>query len=237
MNLQSTFSASFLDIISTPSSSPSSPHATLQTHLASHLRAHGATPSNLNAFRATAPWAPLRSAVFESIRLAGPATGPARMVVAAGGGKKAGDGDEGEVALKSDPARRLPAGAVVTLSSMLTQRSIAAWGADAERYRWDRFLAGAGATTTETTTDGDPPIGSASWVIWGLAGPHLCPGRWFALAIIQLMVAALLERYEFEPETVLPEEDRFVYGGGCAFRTEFGVVVRPREGEATEGKE
>ena len=194
LNLQYTFRSTILDIINQPG---------LQDLVKPSLSQ--ATTSNIEAFEPkSSEWRLLRSATFESIRLTGPITGPARICLE-------------NVPLRSDPDQSLPKGQVATLSAYHTHRQPWAWGNDADRYNHRRF---------EGT---DPPIGEPSFISWGLKGPHLCPGRWFAVQTIQIMVKVLLDQYEFTPDEVLGNDDKYVYSAGNVGRKQVGVTVRKRE--------
>lgn len=191
-NLQATFSSTLLDIINEPN---------LQDTMVESLKK--ATTQNLDAFAATPEWALLRSAMFESVRLSGSITGPARLVIE-------------EIALASDPSYKIPSGQVATLSSYYTHRQKPVWGDDAALYNYRRFA------------KNDPPVGSVKYITWGLAGPHMCPGRWFAQSVIQIMTKNVLERFKFVPDRVLPDDEKYKYTGGSVLRTEVGVTVTKR---------
>ena len=163
-----------------------------------------ATTSNLDTFHPSSPsWSLLRSATFESIRLAGTVTGPARIC-------------QETVRLRSDPNLSLPKGQAATLSAYYIHRQRGAWGEDADKYNHQRFV------------KGDPDVGEANFVIWGLKGPHMCPGRWFAVQTIMIMVKVLLENYEFKQKRVLGDEEKYIYKGGIVGRKEVGGVARKR---------
>ncbi|SJL02260.1 uncharacterized protein ARMOST_05586 [Armillaria ostoyae] len=190
-NLQATMSSTFLDIINQPG---------LQERILNSLG--GAAIGDLSSNRSSS-WASLRSAAFESLRLSGPVTGPARAVME-------------DVPLPSEPSRRLPKGQAIALTAYYHHRQPSAWGVDAEEYRWDRFI------------KEDPPIGSDKFVSWGLNTPHMCPGRWFALQSIQIMVKALLEKYEFIQDRELPDSEKYRYSSGSVLRNPVGVKVLRR---------
>ena len=143
--------------------------------------------------------------MIESIRLCGSITGPARLITAA------------QINLASDPSLHLSKGDIATLSTYYTHRSLTAWGPDAASYKADRFI------------DSDPPIGSPRFISRGLKGPHMCPGRCFGMAMIQLMVKSLLTTYRFE--RVLEqgdggsEDDKYIYSAGSVSRKDFAVTV------------
>jgi cytochrome P450 len=138
--------------------------------------------------------------MFESIRLSGPITGPARIVLE-------------DTHLPSQPSFRIPKGKVATLSAYTIHRDTAVWGSDAAAYRPNRFMAKA------------PPIGEPEFVTWGLEGPHTCPGRWFAQATIQIMTKTVLETYSFHPERRLPDTQKYVYTAGSVGRVPVGMTV------------
>ena len=138
--------------------------------------------------------------MFESIRLCGPITGPARIISTA-------------TTLTTEPKFQLPKGQAATLSSYYTHRDPDMWGADAGSYKYDRFA------------KQDPPIGEPEYIAWGLRGPHTCPGRWFAMTTIQIMVKEVLPAYEFTQDAVVGEEERYIYSGGNVKRKEVGVEV------------
>lgn len=195
VNLQATFSSTLLDIINDRLG---------QSTLLPSLRA--ATISDLDTFRPWAvesPWNQLRSAMFESIRLCGPITGPARKVLQ-------------KVSLPSQPSLKLPLGSVATLSAYSTHRDTAAWGNDAAVYHPDRF------------TQVEPPIGEPQFITWGLQGPHMCPGRWFAQTAILLMTRVALLEYEFDPERRLTDEEKYTYSAGNVMRVPVRMTVKQR---------
>ena len=141
--------------------------------------------------------------MFESVRLSGSITGPARII-------------SRPTVLPSSPNLTLPKGQAVTLSTYHTHRDPTVWGPVAAVYQYDRFV------------NGDPPIGSKKYLAWGLQGPHSCPGQWFAQAAIQIMVKELLVRYSFEQDTVMKDDEKFIYKGGSVVRKEAGVKVVKR---------
>jgi len=190
--MQFTFASTLLDIINQPG---------LENDMVASLKE--ATPANLDVFHVTAPWAKLRSAMFESIRLSGPISGPARLVMQ-------------DTTLASDESVHVPKGQVATMSAYYTQRDRDLWGDTAENYVPERFVAG------------DPPIGTPSYIIWGLQGPHMCPGRWFGQAMIQVMTMNILRSYTFKPEAVLEDGEKYEYGGGMLKRRPVAVAVSPR---------
>ncbi|KAI1339407.1 heme peroxidase [Xylariaceae sp. FL0016] len=194
VNLQSTFVSTLLDIIN---------DADGQSVILPTMSA--ASTENLDTFQSesASPWSSLRSAMFESIRLCGPCTGPARII-------------NEDVHLLSQPSLRIPKGSVATLSAYATHRDPSFWGEDAAVYRRDRFACMA------------PPIGEPAFVSWGLKGPHTCPGRWFAQMLIQIMTKTTLEAYEFKPETRLSEEDKYVYTAGNVGRKAVAMTVTTR---------
>ncbi|KAK8102082.1 heme peroxidase [Apiospora sp. TS-2023a] len=237
-NLQTPFAATLLDIINHPEIT------TNQDSLVESL--HGAEVANLHTFTEEFPiapytlpsWTALRTAVLESIRLSGPIDGPARLVV--GKKKHRFHHDNGGVRLTSDPSSRLPRGAVAALSPYATHRDTKQWGPDAAAYkpeRWyksDRTRNGTNGTTSNgnghTTNDSGPhEIGDPAFVAWGLKGPHLCPGRWFAQMALCVMTKAALEAYRFElPEGPLEEADKYVYTATGARRRPVPVKAHAR---------
>ena len=141
--------------------------------------------------------------MFESIRLSGPVTGPARMVV-------------DTVSIPSQPSFKLPKGSAATLSAYSTHRDETVWGAKAAVYQPERFL---------TNT---PPIGEPEFITWGLAGPHMCPGRWFGQATILLMTKTALEAYKFEPAKRLSDDEKYTYSSGNVLRVPVEMTVTLR---------
>ena len=75
----------------------------------------------------------------------------------------------------------------------------------------------------------NPPIGTTKFLAWGLKGPHCCPGRWFGQATIQLMTKAILEEYIFEQDSVIPDNDKYIYSAGSVVRKQEGILVRRRK--------
>jgi len=199
-NLQSTVASTLLDINNTPD---------LSSKILRSLSK--AVVSNLDTFTPTSasrpsPWALLRSAMFESIRLCGTITGPARIVAA-----------KHPLPLASNPAMHLPPSQIATLSSWYTHRQEFNY-ANATEYQHDRFV------------EQDPNIGSTSWITWGLKGPHICPGRWFTQEAICILVKALLEEYDFKQERVIESDDeKYVYHAGVVTRNEVGGTVSRRQ--------
>lgn len=151
------------------------------------------------------PWLPLRSAALESLRLSMSITGPARKIVSS-------------TPLASDPRHMIPAGQVATLSGYHIHRQAWAWGPSAASYDPRRFL------------HSDPPIGDIKYVTWGLGGPHICPGRWFGLMAIQIMVRGVLTRYRFDlgGQEPLPDDKRYTYSSGSVKRAPMVVRVEKR---------
>ncbi len=190
-NLQATMHSTFLDIINQPG---------LQERILNSLG--GAAIGDLSSKRSSS-WASLRSAAFESLRLSGPVTGPAHAVME-------------DVPLPSDPSRHLPKGQAIALTAYYLHRQPSVWGADADKYRWDRFI------------KEDLLIGSDKFVSWGLNTPHMCPGRWFALQSIQIMVKVLLEKYEFVQDRELSDSEKYRYSSGSVLRNPVGVKVLRR---------
>ncbi len=157
------------------------------------------------------PWALLRSAALESIRLCGTATGPARII----------NSDAAAVAslaLRSDPRMHLPAGQVATLSPYYTHRQPASFGPDAAHYRADRFL------------DSSPALGTPRNIAFGLQGPRMCPGQWFVQAAICVMMRRLLAAYTFAPAiTEMGDAEKYAYQAGLVRRNEVPVRVARRQ--------
>ena len=195
-NLQITVASTLLDMINVPGLAPK---------IAASLP--DATVDNLNTFGPDAgkgtPWVLLRSAMFESIRLCGPATGLARIISTVH-----------DLPLASDPSIRLPSGQLATLSAFYSHRLAVNWGKDAASYHPERF------------SKHDPDVGAKEFITWGLKGPHTCPGRWFAQEAICILVKALLDEYEFVPEGVLEDEEKYIYNAGVVTRKEVSVVVK-----------
>jgi len=197
-NLQINVLSTLLDIINAPG---------LASSITESLA--GAKVADLNTFdthssQGTA-WSKLRASMFESIRLCGPITGPARII-----------SSKHPLALASDPSVHLPTKQVATLSSYYTHRQAWAYGPDAASFKAERFAAGG------------PDIGSTKFITWGLKGPHICPGMWFTQEAICVMVKALLLEYEFSPESVVADEEKYIYHAGVVTRKEAPVVVKRR---------
>ena len=194
VNIQSAFISSVLDIINQPG---------LQDEV--HASLSDALPDRIDPFNhnASSPWNLLRSAVFESIRMAGCTTGPSRLIAE-------------RTALRSDTSLSLPKGQAVALSAYYTHRQEYSWGPDAERYVCKRFISE------------DPPVGDPRFITWGLSGPHMCPGRWFAVEVIQLLAKLLFDKYEFSQERVLADDEKYNYPGGFVTRKEVGITVSLR---------
>lgn len=202
-SLQITLLSTLLDIIDVPGLADQ-----INSSLTRPAKDAKADLSTLNTFTRTdsSPWALLRAAMFESTRLCGPASGPARIITS-----------PYDLALASDPSVKLPPGQVATLSSFYSHRMPENYGSDAKQYNPQRFL-----------TSG-PNIGSKEFITWGLKGPHLCPGRWFTQEAICIMMKAVLERYKFEPaRTELDDDDKYEYNAGVVTRKEVPVTVYKR---------
>ncbi|KJR82079.1 uncharacterized protein SPSK_02952 [Sporothrix schenckii 1099-18] len=217
-NLQVSVTSTLLDLINEPgladqvaASVKDASLDTLDTFSfaakAANSKANGKTNGSASATSgggtSGAPWALLRSAVLESIRLCGTITGPARIIAAT----KA-------LPLRSDPAVRLPPGKVATLSTWYTHRQTASFGPDAAQYRADRFV------------DSSPAIGSVRNISFGLQGPRICPGQWYVQEAICIMVQHLLAGYTFTPSvTRLGDADKYIYHAGVVTRKEVPVTV------------
>jgi cytochrome P450 len=78
---------------------------------------------------------------------------------------------------------KIPAGSLVMYSPYTINQSETVWGADAADFRPDRFL-----------ESGEP---SAFKFPTFNAGPRTCPGKPFALIQVKLVLAYLLERFDF----------------------------------------
>ncbi len=117
------------------------------------------------------PHLPLARAVFEeALRLYPPAPGLPRVAI---------HDDEIE-------GRHVPAKALVLLFQYVTHRDPAFWD-EPERFKPERFLAGAGA--------GRPKF---AYFPFG-GGPRVCIGNTFALTEGPLVLAALAQRFRLEP--------------------------------------
>jgi peroxidase len=202
-NLQATFTSLVMDIINAP--------AATRTALTKDLAS--LDPASLSTFVKSAqpdpknPWTPLRAAMFESIRLCGPITGPARICL------------EDVTLPSSSPSDRqtLPKAQVATLSAYYTHRSPSVYGDDAAKWDPARFL------------ESDPEIGSVKFITWGLKGPHTCPGRWFAQECLLVMTRCLLGKYEIVPDLVMSDDEKYIYSAGSVTRKDVGVTVRGRK--------
>jgi cytochrome P450 len=139
--------------------------------------------------------------VFESIRLCGPVTGPARVVCE-------------NYTLPSERTLKVPKKQVVTLSSYYTHRQADVWGQDAARYVPDRFA------------KEDPPIGSERYITWGLQTPHLCPGLWFGLQVIEILVFRLFATYSIVPDKIVADTEKYKYSAGNVVWKDVGVTVK-----------
>jgi cytochrome P450 len=193
-NLQSLVTSTLLDIVYTPG-------------LAEKLRSSltKATVSQLNTFDTDAtkgtPWSLLRSSMFESLRLCGPITGPARII-----------SSTEPLALASDPSLNLPPKEIASLSAYYSHRQPFNYE-EATVFKPDRFVSH------------DPEIGSSRFISWGLKGPHLCPGRWFAQEVACMLVKELLIKYNFAPEGEIPDDQKYIYHAGVVTRREVPVLV------------
>ena len=170
---------------------------------------------------AGSPWALLRSATIESIRLCGTITGPARMITSPSPPSFWRSVvpflDRQHIHLRSDPGVKLPAGTVATLSTYYTHRQASSFGPGAAQYRADRFVLES------------PGIGTVRNISFGLQGPRICPGQWFVQEAICIMVKQLLEAYTFSPiVTRLTDDEKYAYNAGVVTRREVPVVVSRR---------
>jgi cytochrome P450 len=94
--------------------------------------------------------------------------------------------DDFKFALRDDvlpDGTRIPAGSLVMYSPYTINHSEPVWGADAADFRPDRFL-----------ESGEP---SAFKFPTFNAGPRTCPGKPFALIQVKMVLAYLLERFDF----------------------------------------
>jgi cytochrome P450 len=94
--------------------------------------------------------------------------------------------DDFKFALRDDvlpDGTRIPAGSLVMYSPYTINQSESVWGPDAADFRPDRFL-----ETGEPSAFKFPSFN---------AGPRTCPGKPFALIQVKLVLAYLLERFEF----------------------------------------
>lgn len=66
------------------------------------------------------------------------------------------------------------------------------------------------------------------WASWDLKGPHTCPGRWFTQEAICVLVKALLDEYDFAPDRVVHDDDKYIYHAGVVTRKKVPVVVKRR---------
>jgi peroxidase len=198
--LQATFTSLVMDIINAPRQAKQA----LTQNLAS------LDPKDLSTFPNSPqpnpknPWTPLRAAMFESIRLSGPITGPARIC-------------QENVILPSSTSSKpqtLPKSQVATLSAYHTHRSPSVYGDDAATWVPTRFLRS------------DPEIGSPKFVTWGLTGPHTCPGRWFAQECLLVMTKCLLGKYDIVPDEILRDDEKYTYSAGSVTRKDVGVTIR-----------
>lgn len=186
-------------------------------------------------------WINLQVAVLESIRLSGPIDGPARLVV----GRNKHRHDQGGVRLASDPSVHLPRGAVAALSPYATHRDKSQWGPDADAYKPKRWFEarrshgggvdGGNGSTSNGNGNGSNTgkwlhkIGDPAFVAWGLAGPHQCPGRWFAQAALCVMTKAALETYKFQlPDGTVEDKDKYTYTATGARRRPVAVEIHVR---------
>lgn len=163
----------------------------------------------------TNPWTPLRAAMFESIRLSGPITGPARLILQDAMLPSSTPAAAGNKAASSSKPQKLPAKQVATLSAYYTHRDPDAYD-KADKWVPGRFQ------------KSNPDIGSPSYISWGLKGPHMCPGRWFAQECILVMTKALLGRYDIVPDKQLNDDEKYVYSAGSVARRDVGVSLTPR---------
>jgi len=114
---------------------------------------------------------------------------------------------------------RMPAGSRVLVNLHNIHRHPAHW-TDAERFDPDRFRTQEGRTPGKRHRFAYMPFG---------AGPHLCIGKHFALMEAHLLLAALLQRYEFRH---VPSH-RVVDHATITLRPRYGMVMtlhdrRPR---------
>ncbi|TKW49397.1 hypothetical protein CTA1_10812 [Colletotrichum tanaceti] len=146
-HLQITLLSTLLDMIDVPELADQ-----INSPLSGPSRGVEADLSTLNTCTRTdsSPWALLRAAMFESIRLCGPASGLARIISC-----------PRDLALASEPSVKLNPG------SFYSYRMPEKYGPDAKQYNLQRFLTSV------------PDISSKEFIIWGLKGPRICLGRWF----------------------------------------------------------
>ncbi|MFI1353164.1 cytochrome P450 [Streptomyces sp. NPDC020898] len=106
---------------------------------------------------------------------------------------------------------RVPAGSRVLVNLHNIHRHPAHW-TDPERFDPDRFRAGKGRAPGKRHRFAYLPFG---------AGPHLCIGKHFALMEAHLLLAALLQRYEFRH---VPSH-RVVDHATITLRPRYGMVM------------
>ncbi|KAK8073414.1 Alpha-dioxygenase 1 [Apiospora phragmitis] len=233
-NLQTPFAATLLDIINNTEDPQ-------QSSLVASLDSAAAASLDTFQLPTTSPrWTALRAAVLESVHLSGPVTGPARLVVGREDDNHNFHHHKKGVHLASYPSMRSPKGAVAALSPYATHRDTSQWGSDAAAYKPERWLTHAngsnenGSSSSNNSSSGggkwaQHEIGDPAFIAWGLADPHLFPGRWFAQTAICVIVKAALEAYRFElPEGPVDEADKYVYTATGAWRRPVPVDVHVR---------
>lgn len=155
------------------------------------------------------PWTTLRAVMFESIRLSGPITGPARICLE-------NVNLPSSTSTSAQEPQSIPKGQVVTLSAYWTHRSTDIYGDQAKNWLPSRFL------------HENPKIGSPSYVTWGLEGPHMCPGRWFAQECLLVMTKVLLGGYGIVPDRVMTDDEKYIYSACSVARRDVGVTIHRR---------
>ncbi|KAL6870638.1 hypothetical protein ACP4OV_014486 [Aristida adscensionis] len=115
----------------------------------------------------------------------------------------------------------VPEGVVVLINSWVISRDPELWGHDAEEFRPERFGSGGAAAGVDLKgTDYEfTPFG---------AGRRICPGLAFALAQMEIMLAALLYHFDWElPAGMAPEELDMAEEMGITIRRKTDLYLRP----------
>ncbi|OLL25457.1 Ent-kaurene oxidase [Neolecta irregularis DAH-3] len=151
------------------------------------------------------PWNCLRGSIYESLRMASQMTGPARLLTK-------------EVNLPSDPKVTLPVGSVFSLSAYLASYNSNNWGSDWDTFKSTRFHS--------HRSDRYVNAFHSSYLAFGL-GRNMCPGRFFGVQTIMIMLRELMIIYEFETpiQKSAKQIDKYTWKNGQVIRKEVQVLV------------
>jgi len=148
------------------------------------------------------PWNFLKSSILESLRMAGMATGPSRICAA-------------PVRLVTDPRVIIPQNDVLTCSAVLTHYDSKVFP-QANSFTHERFL---------TADLAALPRGFLSFGF----DPHTCPGRFYTVTTMQIVLRALFSNFNFTPDQYdIPPEKKYKYINAQASRIPVSLKIERR---------